>query len=749
MPLPAGIQLMAVARFLESLSLPGGPDPYLAELSERLPAVRSPGDVMGIDPAGLDRALAIVLRSIRSVPVLAETAGVPCSTFARGLALSFWMAGEHSRALRALGIGPKTDSAGIDRLIPPGSAEALRQAARLLSAQGMKGQQELEGLAAWLETWRRPGALAVPVVQYVPEGQAVGETPRGILRAISLGAMEWKDGPGDEADANTALAEFDGDWGTFVAIPLQAARALLDEYGLRVPRRALRLQLVFDRPGAFHEGSSANLALAALFFCRVLRLAEARDEYTLRPGLALTGVLAGDGAVLPVEPRQLSAKVAAAFFSPIQQLVVPSAQLEQARDTLGALRSRYPHRTLGLRGIEHLREVYCDRRLTEHRRITVVRRIGRSAWKLRRPIAAAVLMMLLALVAARWYGPLDREPALVEFRGELLVLQNATGQDLRTISVGRRTVEHAEGLASGEIQREIVNLRDVDGDGDLEVLFIVHPPDGSRNPQTLVCQGSSEDSPRWTFPGRFALRFPNRTEMASDAFRLEEIWTGDCDGDGRMEVILLANHVFFPSVIARLDAATGTLEEQYVHVGTLGDMAVLDLDADGIPEILACGTNNALNMACLVVLDPRALRGHSPTDTAYMIDGMTRARERSYLLFPRTPVGEAFADRYERNGAVSLEIEPDARMICVRVQDAGGNALFDSVTLDPLLYYYFTFDLRALRVAASNEFDTVGRLLWQAGRRAALPGKEFLEAARRNIRYLVRAPAMSSTPRPE
>jgi hypothetical protein len=374
-------------------------------------------------------------------------------------------------------------------------------------------------------------------------------------------------------------------------------------------------------------------------------------------------------------------------------------------------------------------------------------------WGFRRPIGAAVVILLVGALAASWIGPLDRDPVLASFRGEMLVLQNKSGQDLREIRVGRPTVEHARLLAAGEVDREVVNFFDVNGDGSKEVLYIVRAQEGSSDPHVVECLGTADDRPMWTFVARFGLDFPHKTDLASDAFRLEEIWTGDSDGDGRAEVILLANHVFFPSVIARLDARTGELQQFYIHVGTLSDLAVVDLEDDGVFEILACGTNNAFNVAGLVVLDPRSLRGHSPTTGGYVMDGVPRATERLYALIPRTAVGEVFAERYERIGGRGLEIEPAGKRFCVVVPDAGGPITVGSVAFDPLLYYYFGFDLKPQRIASSTEFDTVCRLLWERGDLTELPGKAFFEAALKKIRYfqstssaVTRSPALSRWP---
>ena len=70
----------------------------------------------------------------------------------------------------------------------------------------------------------------------------------------------------------------------------------------------------------------------------------------------------------------------------------------------------------------------------------------------------------------------------------------------------------------------------------------------------------------------------------------------------------------FPNQFVLLDGKTGINKGEYWHSGFLSLINTMDLDRDGIDEILLGQVNNGRKCATLVVLDPRKVSGASTQD---------------------------------------------------------------------------------------------------------------------------------------
>ncbi len=84
----------------------------------------------------------------------------------------------------------------------------------------------------------------------------------------------------------------------------------------------------------------------------------------------------------------------------------------------------------------------------------------------------------------------------------------------------------------------------------------------------------------------------------------------------------------------------GTLRADYWHFGQIADLAVKDLDDDGLPEILCSGqVNGDAERPCLFILDPRRLAGAAPAlGPRSGFEGMPPGTELVAVLLPLTPL---------------------------------------------------------------------------------------------------------------
>lgn len=101
--------------------------------------------------------------------------------------------------------------------------------------------------------------------------------------------------------------------GSLGVIPAKAAGKLLQNH--RSAGSSWKGSARFEQSHAWHAGRSANLALAALFYCEMLKAEKSREHFEINPAIVITGDLDDEGNVLPVEESTLKNKAEAAFFS--------------------------------------------------------------------------------------------------------------------------------------------------------------------------------------------------------------------------------------------------------------------------------------------------------------------------------------------------------------------------------------------------------------------------------------------------
>ena len=198
----------------------------------------------------------------------------------------------------------------------------------------------------------------------------------------------------------------------------------------------------------------------------------------------------------------------------------------------------------------------------------------------------------------------------------------------------------------------------------------------------------------------------------------------DYDRDGKVEVIVAATHVpWFPNAIVRLNANDGAFISEYWHNGMLPQFAEMDLDGDGVKELLFAGQNNRLEKACLAVFDPRRIQGHGPAPKEYIPQGVDRGTEKYYLLFPLTDLKSLRVDI--TNVAVNLAVKENGLLECiVNEQTNTGD-----------LYYYFDSRLRCVEARPSDLFTASHRKLEAEGKVSKKLDEKYLEELRQGVRY--------------
>jgi hypothetical protein len=306
--------------------------------------------------------------------------------------------------------------------------------------------------------------------------------------------------------------------------------------------------------------------------------------------------------------------------------------------------------------------------------------------------ALGVGLLVLTIGTAFYYGVVVPHGPPSDFRvdGKNLVVFNAKGKEL-----WRHTFP--KGLAPGSYGVEVRRLRnwlsDLDGDGQVVLLFTVEPENWSEVGSTLACFGPGGKI-RWQFtPGRQVTDASGDHMTPPYIIHAVEVLAGKTPADTRIAVSSV-HYVNQPDQVAILDVHGRVLGE-YWHPGHLNFLAQADLDGDGTNELLAAGVNNGDHQATLVVLNPWEVSGlMTPvemTDERFRLVDMPPAKERAVVLFPRSCVSKGQA--YTR--VASLVVHKDRIVLVVAEQPAMDG---------PGFIYELGYSLQTLTVVAANDF---------------------------------------------
>ena len=240
-------------------------------------------------------------------------------------------------------------------------------------------------------------------------------------------------------------------------------------------------------------------------------------------------------------------------------------------------------------------------------------------------------------------------------------------------------------------------IKDLNHDGRREVLFSLQTQDETGEGEVLCFD--SKGRPLWQFRAGHQMMYGDKAY--SGDYRTQGLLAKDLDGDGRLEIIVVSVHrPSWPCQLALLDDR-GNLIGEYWNAGYFNDVACVDLNGDGVKEIVAGGNNNEYGHACLAVLDPRSISGGSPQGSLeFRCPELKPGSELFYILLPRTDVD--LAENYPVDGVVTVDVLDNRRI-------QAKTSLTD-------IYYQFSFSFSEKEVILSHSFI-------QAHEKARLEGK--------------------------
>ncbi|NBC18522.1 MAG: protein kinase [Bacteroidetes bacterium] len=360
----------------------------------------------------------------------------------------------------------------------------------------------------------------------------------------------------------------------------------------------------------------------------------------------------------------------------------------------------------------------------------------RLLWRRAQPYlgvaALGTIALLLLIIVGLAYGPIDKNPVDYRLEGDYLRFLNANGQVVGTGLVEREM--HNE-MKSGDPDYRPA-FADADGDGTNEIFWMQHEAPNQPVQSFVVAKKIGARKPLWKVPLRFDLAFPRKAGTSNPDFKGRALIAGDFDGNGRTEVITsVANKRSFPCLLLKIDAQSGEVLQRYVHPGWLEDLRALDLDGDGVQEILASGRNNAyFDQAALTVLDPRDMEGHAPLRGDYVVEGIVPAQHIGYVRFPPTLLSDTLlTDRVAesvRGGQTAL-----SQHVALDIRE-GGYSHDPANKSFPLGYIVFLDEnLTVADVNTKDTYDAAAAKLYRDGHLPFVPDYAYWQRWKEQVQY--------------
>jgi hypothetical protein len=223
--------------------------------------------------------------------------------------------------------------------------------------------------------------------------------------------------------------------------------------------------------------------------------------------------------------------------------------------------------------------------------------------------------------------------SVVNKEGEVLWTKDATG--IRDATSGAAFPERHGA--------RLISVVDIDGDGPKEVLVFGSGPVGLFKDDSLYCF-EHDGKLRWTTGGGEVLTFGSMKFTREIRWSIRDLFTIEDPENTRPRVYVIGQAIpYWPGKVFEVDPASGSHIQEYWHAGGLSMGIAADIDSDGKQEIVVGGINNAHEAACIAVLDPLRIAGYGPTQPEYVPEGIPRAKEKAYLLLPRTDMNRSLA----------------------------------------------------------------------------------------------------------
>jgi hypothetical protein len=385
--------------------------------------------------------------------------------------------------------------------------------------------------------------------------------------------------------------------------------------------------------GQTFTGDSIGLAFGLLAYVQLLRPEVMRLDRLLSGEVAFTGGVDADGKLTAVNDETLGQKIERAFFSPVKYVVLPEANATAAKQHLDRLRKSYPRRNLHLIAAERLTDIIEDHNVVRSEKVCIGEFVAKKAAKYGRmtkvqvPLLLVLAYLLVCLLYPKAWVGFDWNPKFGKFN---LGTNSLDVYNCDSLSLWSRSINST--LEGDNPSLQIV--RDLDGDGRNEVLFIPPVREGSMERARLLCCSS-----------RGELLF-NRSCVVEDVF--PDDTSGVQYEPEHVSVVPSGDEYTIVTEVARSSAPTrshirmwdsrGNPLGEYVNSGGSRLAWIEDYDSNGVVELFFLNYFNPVPCVSLLVLPIKGAFGACPP---YLKEDpfpfrKVKGNEIAIILFPVT-----------------------------------------------------------------------------------------------------------------
>ena len=716
-------------------------DTYVLQLIPYLPVIENPISYAGTDPEDGASMLELLSYCEEQIPTIKQQDRYLASRDAllKSVCLLFAIVGDFERLIDLFGLVHQKESK-LGKIVRDKSKYQEDHQKRTTYIAELARAQSYRDLADFLdqiyEIWNKelqeePHSILIPVVERHSSGKEFEEGRIRRMEAKITGERsERKDTISNNFVVVGAEQPKTGDTGNIE----QAVRMRLNRAHPQLRKRFFDVLLSYKLQNGWQIGYSSGPGAACISYAAILDYSGCRETYSVNSNIAITGKLNANGMLSSVDERSIRKKAEAVFFSWSNMLVVPTQQEEKFKSAIKKLAEKYPKRTkIKIIGIDDINELFFDRRITSHQVQSRPQYYLQQAWEQKFSIAGVVIILILLLLIIRLlYGPIDKNPVNGVFKGEHLFVENQYGQTLARLDAGFRADDQARSNSSKGGNPE-VKFADINSDNINEVFWVTNTANNEAVTEKISSWSVSGDSLVWELPLSIDLEFPRKSGMVDENYIIGGL-SKETLPNGKTYIIVESTmREMFPGVIVQLQAATGNIENKYVHTGMIGDIELIDLAGDEVREVIFTGLNNAFSNAVVGVLDLRKFGGHSPLKGDYIMENVDPAKHLHYLLIPKTKVGRYLNPISYYNVSHNINLGQDS-LISVEVTD-GDATPFEGIERDPRIYAFFDYNLQPLGFSTSDKYDIVSEKLYREGKIDTIPDYDYFEAFKDSILY--------------
>ena len=334
----------------------------------------------------------------------------------------------------------------------------------------------------------------------------------------------------------------------------------------------------------------------------------------------------------------------------------------------------------------------------------------------------AVLVLAGAFLLSR-AGGTRRQPADFAIDGSFFVVLDKQKRELWRKDTGYEDLfSEGEYRANFQVMHPveanilpILAMRDINGDGDTEVLFAPRRTSDQTGEGFLYCYDHN-GTELWNFPCGRELKCGSK--RFSPDYRIAGFYVHDIDGDGRLETVVESFQApDWPCQLALLDSSGKKIGE-FWNAGYLRQLTYKDINGDGRAELIVCGVNNEYRGGCLIVFDTRKISGSSPQSGEFVCEGLKPGSELYYVTTPYADVSEAM--RFAVEG--------------LRLIDITGNNWIRARTSNDLIYE-FDFGLDCMQVSGGHGYKIRHDDMVKAGKITSVIGDDYMRRFKEGVRY--------------